>query len=1283
MIQKLKKEIERELMSIEPGKFQEFCLRFLPIDNEKYAGLTRHGSTYDGKTRKGTPDLIKTSSDGSQIAVECGTEANYWVVTPENIEDSKPVKDGLKCLEKLLSITELVLASSQEVPTNMQNSYSLIIKFFKQKNNHLSVRCLSSQDFAQRLTTDELINNPNTHPLLKDFFPEVWNYFENAQKMDAYNEAAKISSELLDDSFSKIIEHCLKTGQQIPTKEKVKFLKEDIFGLGRFEIRDAPNDLFERDLSFLETHKLKGKIHQLIGIPKIGKSYITHNLRSVCDARLTNTPIAQDEQYTFLKALEAITDQDGINLLIVDNIERFTEENIKSLNAILIQKKSQFKTGVILVSNIHYKHKMSCIDEVIIAPKWSPDELMKLIPHDHVEAEQAIEYFETLASISGGHPLIAKSIAANAKTKSDIYLNKIFSLNPTDEKLSQETSILLFEKTLQTTDEINFVTRLSNCTYSADEIEIEAICGVQPVIKTPVKLILQKIGPTIFEGSISKGFEMNSLFKEVARKVASKTESKLVYSALADSNWRIKNNTIEGYPVIKSIHYLIMAERIDEAYARGMMLTSGLHKENDIKTIEEVISQIDILLLINEEVLLKKAWTYITSVLFKVSTFSLLNRTNSKSRHIDKLLDINVNKLAIFCDEAKVPIKNDIISSVLFSIVFNFEKFKNREKAISQIIDCLNESKGLPEFYKEVFPYFSWSLPLSKPEVSKLFSKLIEIISQYDFKTASAMSSNWGAFFKAKISEEHEGIVLNSFSTKSLLEIFKSSFYELYKFDNTALIDALKKDGIPFEQYDESVLTILADKHYDNKEYDEASRYYSRVISTASKPINFLSGWAPWRLAHIFNIQDDLKESLIQLNQAAKIFKKSGSYGYSYRALGAMVIQNLRIKDYKEAISCAEILFDALFIENRRKAGPTVKVLSAQLLRLKKEFHQLKLQDGLVFPDLDIHYYETFLDTLEVADNGMLPYSFLSHLAFEAGDEKLSSRLLAKALSQPITSDNDKRFLDITAREIFTYKEFDAEIFNNEFISAFAKKLVQSYQIHLKSEYSQEIAFEMFFGEAIRIPKERRHHYSQFFYDLCESQIEYLDKNQEYDSDLIRAFLNYYLFCHGADLGHKREDLQIFINKAIDHASNGNIHFIIIEAFYNKIFNYSDSIPNYATVNHMFLQILKSSILESNFSSRLDNFGERIFSFWSKENLIVNQSRDSDIARFMKQNIQRLNYLNLGDSQKYFFITVQFCILNNFYDPKLKTELITRKRKIEPTLYPGSFALLGDPESFI
>ena len=70
---------------------------FLSAHDRSYRGLERFGHTPGGKTRKGTPDLLKTLDDGRQLAVQCSTEKSYW---------NKPGNAG-KLLHKLETVYEI------------------------------------------------------------------------------------------------------------------------------------------------------------------------------------------------------------------------------------------------------------------------------------------------------------------------------------------------------------------------------------------------------------------------------------------------------------------------------------------------------------------------------------------------------------------------------------------------------------------------------------------------------------------------------------------------------------------------------------------------------------------------------------------------------------------------------------------------------------------------------------------------------------------------------------------------------------------------------------------------------------------------------------------------------------------------------------------------------------------------------------------------------------------------------------------------------------------------
>lgn len=166
----VKNIISNSIKNMCADEFQTFCLDFLPLYNAKYDCLERHGETANGQTRKGTPDHIKTLTNGSQIATQISVDKEYWNFT--NFIGSKPQIDIKKCIDKLSNLEEIVLLSNQEIPTDKADIKSKIIieakayttanimlfsisnfeeEVTKNLNKYYSLlkKCLSSEHFEQ------------------------------------------------------------------------------------------------------------------------------------------------------------------------------------------------------------------------------------------------------------------------------------------------------------------------------------------------------------------------------------------------------------------------------------------------------------------------------------------------------------------------------------------------------------------------------------------------------------------------------------------------------------------------------------------------------------------------------------------------------------------------------------------------------------------------------------------------------------------------------------------------------------------------------------------------------------------------------------------------------------------------------------------------------------------------------------------------------------------------------------------------------------------------------
>ena len=159
-------DIEKKIQELEPGRFQEFILKLLPLYNERYDGMRRNGHTNDGKTCRGVPDLIKTYNNGDQIGCECGTDKKYWYLSKKK---HKPIEDLKKCLSKLTQPIEIVLASNRPMPPSNPNVINEIISHCPNKNCKITI--LSSEDLACWIEAND--EKDGVIKLAEDFFPDI------------------------------------------------------------------------------------------------------------------------------------------------------------------------------------------------------------------------------------------------------------------------------------------------------------------------------------------------------------------------------------------------------------------------------------------------------------------------------------------------------------------------------------------------------------------------------------------------------------------------------------------------------------------------------------------------------------------------------------------------------------------------------------------------------------------------------------------------------------------------------------------------------------------------------------------------------------------------------------------------------------------------------------------------------------------------------------------------------------------------------------------------------
>ncbi len=297
------------LDQIDDGQFQLFCLDFLPLYNNTYQGLKRHGGTATGKTRKGTPDLIKTLDNGEQIAVQCSVEKNYWKKPKkeETLDNWKPVSDINDCISKVANLKEIVLCSNQEIPTNLPNVKSEII----QKYKDITIAKITPLDRADiERTLIEYIGTSHFEKIAKVYLPEISSLIENlknARENQLAIELTKVKAAPFDailgiarEAVGKIVEADAQKEYAIKEINQLRscFQRASLPPLGSLERKISPA---------ISSNNPCGIIQVLTGVPKIGKTCLGSQLarlwdKSGLEVRWFECPI-ETEQKIFIQDL--------------------------------------------------------------------------------------------------------------------------------------------------------------------------------------------------------------------------------------------------------------------------------------------------------------------------------------------------------------------------------------------------------------------------------------------------------------------------------------------------------------------------------------------------------------------------------------------------------------------------------------------------------------------------------------------------------------------------------------------------------------------------------------------------------------------------------------------------------------------------------------------------------------------------------------------------------------------------------------------------------------------
>ncbi len=1006
------------IKSMEQGEFQSFCLDFIPIYDSKYKGLKRFGNTAEGKTRKGTPDMILTLGDGKIIAGECSTKKDYWK-QKKDFNKWKPCEDINKCINEFKNdLKEVILCSNQEQPTNKPKIDSEIIKFAKDK----TLAIISIYDLAKiESIISRNIQNPSFRSIIKKYFNELYNI-----------ELYKLSStqKSVEEGFKKIINELIKDKSFSFTKgisiEETKYQRDSLPFPGEIK-RILPDDF-----PFL---KPINSIYTLLGIPKIGKTSLMAELaknfqKQQVVVKWYDCPPNKEEiseminafcmnifkkyfvpdKYLELKenkisiySLEKKSIQKQFQkptVYIIDNAEFLLnkDKSIKSICEIL--KKIKYldilsDLGFIFISSRSLKNDCPLISKEVNAPFWTKDEISGLLSLKITDSGyyKNDSYIEILMAKSYGHPLIALALAKKYRTLEGLISSMIKIDQDVNEELETEVKKLLFEDILENNDFKNFVLRLSPLIYSSNEEVFKEISNkIEPVISYPFNLIVEKLAGTVLEGNKKSGYRIADIYRNVAQNCLSTGQKNEIFDVVSDKLLIPNGKILDADRTISGIIYAFLAGKIENAFywTIGLLQSMNNQKLSNVQRVY-IVKRLEPISFWNPSKELKLLMQYYTVLISMAMAYSNIKNykkaielSNKIKMPSENITDKKLKERFSFIVEAAKYYKmllhaksNDMknLLETLNNIDFNFIKNILSEKDSNLIL-----------FFKESIPVIS-----IKQIPESLIKKIInsaDLSSEQDIANLIFIASHLG------ISIDKENINIEEFvkllpSDNPISEILENMIKSQYAFQKQNAEESLKQLDISIslckekKLWNKSVKSVISQmqgdtfyKLHDNKNAKKAYLKYLRYFHKYYKK-DFIFGWVNYRLGLL---SDNSKKAAKYFKKSSIIFNSRRDENLCAKSEGERGVAFVQLGESYKFVRITEWMIKRYFLRNRLRVGPAVSTALAQLMRIQSNLKNTPLIENKdkIYPKFERGVYDRVIDEAKPQGTGIMAFSSLA-----------------------------------------------------------------------------------------------------------------------------------------------------------------------------------------------------------------------------------------------------------------------------------------------------------------
>jgi tetratricopeptide (TPR) repeat protein len=1021
--------IQSEIQGMEPGRFQDFCLRFLPIFHQRFVGIERHGHTVTGKTRPGVPDLIKTLDSGEQIAVECGTEESYWGPT-DDVANLKPYRDIAKCIKTLAKPVEVVAISSREMPRSSVNVKSEIIDALKGQTR-AQITLIHVGEISEFL--DATFRDPVVGRLIAEFCDTASELIGARRDQQKLQLAQDISQSLRSDSrlLLRVVE--LAVESNLGGSAARDFVVQEVQA-SRCLIPRVP--LFQgvqrESVEVALFANPGGRAWLVTGLPKIGKSNILLELAprwNSFDVRFFDIAIDESEAANcaveisaelltiFLptpdigplirsellrrEALSRPTLPGKPVLLVVDNADRLPKQGIRQISEIIEDLKTAGLVAETLLSCIFFSSRslptFTCLDRVVSAPVWSAAELRRLLKRElggiPGPADQTDKYVEWLQNMSGGHPLFSLAVAKKCANLAELMTAPMRGL-PTlgGEELSNEVQSFMYDDLLQDSDSQNFVQRLSVLMGKQQERELEVVRSVAPPLTTPVATLLRRLSGSIIEGDPTIGFEVPPIFRDIARGRISVEEMRAVYRDVADSLFQPDGNVLNAERAIGGIIHGILGG--EESKQKAMMRTAFLMmlvlKDSlPAAQLKTVLERMSIVAVVLPSPNFGGQFAQTMAQIALAMGFARLQNFDRAAEILGKLHFVAAPSTSEIEFAGAKPLLRRA------SIVFRALCLADKD-AVSALntLGQLQEEDLADAENETIRAFFDLvgSL-LSRSEYTPISARLVRMAvlmvnanepqhrdAAVRIAAALATRAKTDELAFADIDRVFSGSTLNSVLRSFCKATFllesgreKESLDEI----ETAL-GAASDVGIEVGADLARILLVKGDAALRLEDEALAQEAYTAAFIVAPEQ-SFEWSWSAWRLGQ-------LKQDYKFFWKSAEGFKYSGFDSMWGRALGACGALLIKLSQKAEGLKLLATLIEGYFAKGLDKAGSAATLAMAHVTRLQSEIEGRELEKKEEFPPFETDGYESVVEDARPRSGGTLAFFNIGETYRALGD---------------------------------------------------------------------------------------------------------------------------------------------------------------------------------------------------------------------------------------------------------------------------------------------------------